>query len=197
MASPNNPRTARVALRVQRDVRDFINTFHFARSDDGVLTSADLVSIANLVANWWLNNYRVSQPSQIIGQDVTVTKQDPSDPLQYVAYLASAGTAGSAILPADATAAVSWRTGLAGRKFRGRFYVYSLGTGAANSNDTLVGGTIAAFTAVGQALLTQAATAGLKAVVFHKADDTYTPITSIIVDQLIDAMRNRLAGRGI
>lgn len=197
MPVANNPTTARVALRVQRDVRDFINTFHFKRLDNAVLTAADLIVIANMVAAWWLNNYRVQMPTSIVGQDVTVTKQDPSDPLQYTAYLASAGTNGSAILPADATAAISWRTGLAGRKHRGRFYAFSLYPNGVNGNDTMIGALIAAFTAVGQALLNQAATAGLKAVIFHSVDNTVTDVTSIIVDQLVDSMRTRLAGRGI
>lgn len=197
MATPNNPTTARVALRVQRDVRDFINTFHVTRADDGVITAADLVNIADAVALWWLNSYRTVLPSAIVGQDVTVTKQDPSDPLQYVAYLASAGTAGSGITPADVTAAVSWRSGLAGRKYRGRFYTFAIPPGVVNVNDTLTGGEIANLTAVGQYLLTTLTTAALKLIVFHRATNTKTNITSVIVDQLVDSMRTRLAGRGV
>lgn len=196
MPPPNNPAVAKVALHVQRDTRSFINTFHVSKAGGGVLSAADLPNIANVFADWWLNSYRLGIPLQVVGQDITVTKLDPSDPLQYVAYIAAAGGGGSSPLPADATAAISWRTGLAGRKYRGRFYDFSLPNATVNTNDTLISGTIAGLTAVGQYLLTHLLTAGFKAVVFHRSDNTATDIVSVIVDQLVDSMRNRLAGRG-
>jgi hypothetical protein len=119
MPPPNNPATARVALAVTRDTREFINTFHMMRGDGVELSSGDLVSMANVVADWWLNSYRTVVPNNVVGLSVTVTKQDPTDPLQYTAFLAAPGTGVATDYPAVLSAAVSWRTGLAGRKFRG------------------------------------------------------------------------------
>ena len=194
---PNNPSVARVALRVQRDTRDFINTFHVRRGDAAALSAADLVAIGGVFADWWLNSYRLAVPNNIVGQDITVTKLDPSDPLQNTTFIAAPGTGGATAYPADVTAAVSWRTGLAGRKYRGRFYDFSIVQGNANQNDTMVGTLISALTAVGQYLLNHYTSAALKGVVFHRPTDTYTDISTVIVDQLVDSMRNRLAGRGI
>jgi len=196
MAVPNNPRVARAALRTARDTRDFINTFHLARTDDGILNKADLDAIGLMLADWWLNAYRQQVPNGIVGQDITVTKLDPADPQQSTAFIAAAGTAGATAYPADVTAAVSWRTGLAGRKYRGRFYDFGILSGNANQNDTMVGGLIAGLTAMAQYLLTHAVTAGYKLVIFHRSDNTKTDVTAVVVDQLIDSMRNRLAGRG-
>jgi hypothetical protein len=198
MPPPNNPATGRVALTVDRDTRKYINTLHLARTDNATITAADLLNMANVVADWWQNSYRHAVKLQIVGEQVVATKQDPSDPLQTTVYINGPGDyASGGIQPGDVTAAVSWRTGLAGRKYRGRFYDFGVPSDASNTNDTMTGVYLALLTSVGQYLLNHLATAGLKAIVFHRSDNSYTSITSLIVDQLIDSMRNRLAGRGI
>lgn len=197
MAAPNNPSTARVALRAARDTRDFINTFHVARTDNAALSAADLANIGSMFADWWLNSYRSAFTNALVGQDITTTKQDPSDPLQNITYIAAPGTRAGTILPGDVTAAVSWRTGLAGRKYRGRFYDFGMAFGDANSNDTMTGGYIAILEAIGQYLLNHAVTAALKLIVFHRLTNTYTDINTVVTDQLVDSMRRRLAGRGM
>ena len=198
MAVPNNPAVARVILVVQRDSRKFINTFHMTRSDGASLSSADLTNMANVVAEWWLNSYRHTCPAVIVGDSVVASKLDPSDPLQETVYIAAAGdNIGASVDPGDVSGAISWRTGLAGRKYRGRMYHFAPDGGRINQNDTFTGTLLSAFTSVGNYLLSHAATASLRAVVFHRATDTYTNIATVIVDQLVDSMRRRLAGRGL
>src|SRR5690349_18142051 len=121
MAPPNNPRTARVALEATRDSRTFVNTFHVARLDEAILSASDIANIANAVASWWDNNYRHNIVSGLSGLQVVATKQDPADPIQVTVPLTSGSDGSGGIDPADVTGAVSWRTGLAGRKFRGRY----------------------------------------------------------------------------
>lgn len=198
MVAPNAPGTARVALIVQRDSRKFINVLHMARSDGADLTSADLTNMANTVADWWLNSYRATCTPAIVGDSIIASKQDPADPLQETVYIASAGTlVGGTLDPADVTGAISWRTGLAGRKYRGRMYHFQPNGGYINANDTFQGVLLSSFTSLGNYLLSHAATAGLQAIVFHRADNTYTKIVTVIMDQLVDSMRRRLQGRGI
>jgi len=195
---PNNPAVARVALTVLRDTRKFVNTFHMSRSDGAVLGAADLVNMGAVIADWWLNSYRTAVPSNIVGSDIVATKLDPSDPLQNTTYIAAPGNyAGGTVSPGDVSGAVSWRTGLAGRKYRGRFYDFAPPQQVINTNDTFSGGYISLLSTVGSYLLTHLATAALKGVIFHRSDNTATTITNVIVDQLVDSMRNRLAGRGI
>jgi hypothetical protein len=198
MPGPNNPATARVVLIVQRDTRKFLNVLNMARSDGADLTSADLISMANVVADWWLNSYRHTCSSAIVGDSVIASKQDPDDPLQETVYLASPGDlVGGTLDPADVSGAISWRTGFAGRKYRGRFYHFQPDGNRINANDTFQGSLISSFTSVGNYLLSHAATASLRAIVFHRSTNTYTPILTVIMDQLVDSMRRRLAGRGI
>jgi hypothetical protein len=168
------------------------------RSDNAVLGVADLANINAVFADWWLNSYRNAVKNVIVGESITATKLDPAAPIQDVLAIAAPGAYASGNpLPADVSAAISWRTGLAGRKFRGRMFDYGVPSDAANVNDTMTGSYITNLTTVGNYLLTHLATAGLKAVIFHRTGNTYTPIVGLVVDQLIDSMRNRLAGRGI
>jgi len=198
MVAPNNPAVARVALETLRDSRTFVNTFHIVRSDGAVLGVADLANINAVFADWWLNSYRLGVKSVIVGSRIVATKLDPAAPIQDTLSIAAPGSYASGTpLPADVSAAVSWRTGLAGRKFRGRFFDFGVPSDAANLNDTMTGSYITNLTAIGTYLLTHLATAGLKAVIFHRSANTYTAVAGLVVDQLIDSMRMRLAGRGI
>jgi len=195
---PNNPQVARVALQVIRDARHFINTFHVSRTDNASLGVSDLSAINAVFADWWLNSYRTAVKSAIVGESITATKLDPSNPLQDTISIAAAGSyAGGGVLPADVSSAVSWRTGLAGRKYRGRFFNYGVPSDAANTNDTMNGAYLTILTGVGNYLLSHLLSAGFKAVIFHRGDNTATQVAGLVVDQLIDSMRNRLAGRGI
>lgn len=198
MPPPNNPRTARIALIVDRDTRKFINTLHMARGDDGILALPDLTSMANVVADWWQNSYRHSCIPAVVGEQVTATKQDPSNPLQAVAFINGPGDVVSPVTePGNVTAAVSWRTGLAGRKYRGRFYHVGFDGDQRNSNDTIQGAYLALLGTLAQYLLNHAATAALKLIIYHKVGDTYTDINTVITDQNLDSQRRRLPARGI
>jgi len=198
MVAPNNPAVARVALEVLRDSRTFVNTFHIMRSDNAVLTVADLAAINAVFSDWWANSYRAALKNVIVGSKLVATKLDPAAPFQDTLSLASPGTyASGGATAADVSAAVSWRTGLAGRKFRGRFFDFGVPTDAFTTNDTMTGAYITILSSVGTYLLSHLGTAALKAVIFHRLTNTATPITGVVVDQLLDSMRMRLAGRGI
>lgn len=194
----NNPATARVVLTVTRDTRKFLNVLHMSRLDGAALSSADLLNMANVVADWWQNSYRQTCNPAVVGESVVATKNDPSDPLQQTVYINGPGTLGGSQLdPGNVTAAISWRTGLAGRKYRGRFFHFAPNGLGINGNDTFGGSTLSSFTAVGNYLLSHAVTAALKVIVFHRASNTFTPILETIVDQLVDSQHRRLAARGI
>jgi hypothetical protein len=157
-----------------------------------------LDTITDAFASWWLNFYRHAVKSVIVGEQIVATKLDPAAPIQDTLPIAAPGdySTGNATA-ADVSAAVSWRTGLAGRKFRGRFYDFGVPTDGFTTFDTMTGAYITQLTSIGSALITALAAAGLKLVIFHRISNTYTPVVGLVVDQLVDSMRTRLAGRGI
>jgi len=173
-----------------------LNVFHMATAGETVLTSTDLLNMANVVADFWQNSYRQScSPSQV-GEQVVATKLDPSDPLQATVYINGPGTQAVGPEPAGTTVAVSFRSGLAGRKYRGRFYTLSTPTNNVTALDGIVGSWQATLTSVAQYLLNHAVTAAVKMVIFHRASDTFTPIIGTVVEGLLDSQRRRLAERG-
>jgi len=197
MPPPDNPAVARAVLNVQRDTRSFANVFHVMRQDEAVLTLGDLLDIANAIEAWWTTNYRTSVVNLVSSVSAVVTKLDPDDPLQHTQAFTFPGTVGSPeVEPANVTAVLSWRTGLAGRKHRGRTYHVGVDGDQLNTTDTIQGGYMAQLLAVATAFLVQLGVESMKAVVFHRSDNTKTDITSAVVDQLVDSMRTRLAGRG-
>lgn len=197
MVAPNNPRTARVVLTVTRDTRKFINVLHMARQDNAILNSADLLAMANVVADWYQNSYRHTLRPSVVGFSVVATKQDPNDPQQQTVYINGPGDSPSVQNEAaNVSMAISWRTGLAGRKYRGRFYHFGPAVSDINTNDTLTGTFLSAATSVANYLLSHAATAAINAIIYHKVGDTFTPINQVIADQNVDSQRRRLAGRG-
>jgi len=193
----NNPTVARVALVVARDTRHFVNTFHVGRKDNAVLDDTDLEDIGIAFATWWNTNYRTLMKANIVGEKVTVTKLDPDDPIQFEGPITGAGSYGpSVVLPGDVTLAMAWKTGLAGRKFRGRFYHFGLPAEVVTSIDSITGTHQSACLAVCNALLSLLDLAGFELVIFHRADNTKTTVTNASIEGLVDAQRNRLASRG-
>src|SRR5215471_16421004 len=193
MPAANNPKTARVVLTVTRDTRKFLNVVHMARQDNAVLTLADVTTMANIVADWWQNSYRHTCRPIIVGFSVVATKQDPLDPEQATVYINGPGDSASVQAEAaNVSAAISLRTGLAGRKFRGRFYHFGPDRVDLNNSDQLSGAFLTAATGVANYLISHAATAAINAIIYHLSTNTYTPINTSIVDQNADSMRRRL-----
>jgi hypothetical protein len=197
MPPPNAPTTARVVLTVTKDVRQFINVTHMRRGDHAVLNAADVLAMANVIADWWQNSYRHSCSPGVVGLSVVATKQDPGDPQQATVYINGPGDQpGFADEAANVTGAISWRTGLAGRKYRGRFYHFGPNGGQRNANDSFTGSWLTLATGVANYLIAHAISAAMEVIIFHRGDNTATTVNQTIVDQLVDSQRRRLAGRG-
>lgn len=201
MAPPNNPNVAKVTLVGHRDTREWVNTFH---ADKGApIVEADLEPIAQAFYNWWHDTYRTRFANTIILDQIQVRVLDPSDPLalDYTTGLPEGGTyspglGGETPEPANVTLALSTRTGLAGRKFRGRFYVPAIAAADKTTDDRVTSPTVTAFSACIQALISAVLTSGLQLAIFHRADNTVTHVITGVVDAIIDSQRRRLPARG-
>jgi len=196
MAAPNNPRVARVAMLFQRDTRTLVNTFHVAKGT--ALNAADLVNIAGIFVSWWNTSYRNYSNAGIALKQIQVRKYDPADPLAYDLDVSppSAGAVGGNPDTAASTQTASWRTGFAGRKFRGRFYAVGLSESGTNNDDSTPSGTTSALSNAALSLISSIVSATFQLVVFHKADNTFTQVLTAIVENLVDSQRRRLANRG-
>jgi hypothetical protein len=196
MPAPNNPDVVKVALIFSRDTRHFVNTFHCYHT--GGWTTPDMLALALRFRDWWANFYSVRIPSEIRLVEEQVRLLDPDNPLavDHPEPSGIAGQLGQFAEAGNVTLALSKRTGLAGRRYRGRIFVPGLGETDVQATDVIDSAASIAFAAAMQALLDSLTTASTPLVIFHKGDNLFSTVTSFVVDALVDSQRRRLAGRG-
>lgn len=196
MPVPNNPLVCKVALVFRLDTRHFVNTLHFSSAIGWDLTS--MGNLAAMVKQWWLDSYQDDVSNQVSLEQIQVRLLDPTNPLavDYTTGLPDSGSNANVHEPANVTVTLSWRTGLAGRKYRGRIYIVGLCENNTNDDDTIGSSTVSWLANVGGDLLAKAAAAAIQLIVFHKADNTFTKVLSFVVENILDSQRRRLPGRG-
>ena len=196
MAVPDNPNVMKVAMLFRRDTRIFVNTFHVAQGT--VVNLANMTTVAQAFEQWFQDHYRNVVWNGVSLFQIQVRKYDPDDPLALDYDVTPPISGASATSPDTgvSTATLSWRTGLAGRKNRGRDYVVGLTEPAIANDDTLTSPTVTLLGSIGTALLAALSALARSLVIFHKADNTFTTVISVIIDHIVDSMRSRLPGRG-
>lgn len=116
-----------------------------------------------------------------------------------------AGTDNSQALPGNATFAIKLSTGLAGRSFRGRWYVVGIGTvylgATANQvNTTPANNYVTSLNALQTALASAGHTLGVvsyRHALAWRTTGLFTASTGyVLTDYNMDSMRRRLTGRG-
>lgn len=195
MAVPNQPFIVRASMIYTRDTRTYVNVIHLFKAAGWTLPNMQQAALD--MRDWWINLYRVGVPSQVNLVQVQMRLYDPANPLAYDLGVApSPGTRVGAAESGNVTMTISWRTGLAGRKFRGRIYVPALSEQDVSTNDVVSSVVTAVFSAAALALYTGQLTNGVVPAVFHRATATYTPVNSHVIDAIVDSQRRRLPGRG-
>lgn len=204
MAFQAVPNTALVCINGTLFGQEIQNTLYFEKAGGYIM--ADLLDLAAVVRSWYFTNVMPILSNDYVFREITA--QDISAEAGEIAFnTAGTGTAGgntAPSLPGSVAIAVSFRTGLAGRSYRGRNYLSGLVEAGVTGN-TLADVTRTAITTAYAELLdvlsdtdfvwgvVSRVTAGLPRPV-----GIITAITSvIIVDAFVDSQRRRLSGRGV
>lgn len=199
---PNNPLVAKVIMTFASDTRIFQNVFHV--SNVTAWTAINLAQLATDFISWWNGFYKTRMSSDIALTLVQTRRLDPSLPLgvDQPVIPPSPGGAANVSVPSNATSTISWRTGLAGRRFRGRTYVPGITVPDVNANDSITSALVNQLLSAGVALITSSLSAG-KLTVFHAPDtvptpfdNTFTDVTTAVIENLLDSQKRRLPGRG-
>ena len=196
MPIPNNPDVVKVAMVYARDTRQFINTLHFAQV--GGWTLPNLQLLATDIVAWWEDFYRLHLSSEVSLQQVQVRLLDPSNPLawDFAPSPSIPGSVNQPSSPSNVSLTMSWRTGLAGRKYRGRIYAPGILEGDAQPFDDASAILVATLANAASNLLAGAIEGNGRLVIFHLLSNTFTYVTSAVIESLLDSQRRRLAGRG-
>ena len=199
---PNNPRVAKAIMSYTSDTRLFQNILHFSAGSPW--TAVQLDTLATDIIAWWNTFYKVRMSSDVALSLVQTRKLDPSNPLGVDKPVIPPipGQQGSSSTPSNATVTMSFRTGLAGRRFRGRIYVPGIVATDVSTVDQINSALGNSLLLAGLQLISGAITYGFPTV-FHAPnvtpstfDNTFNDITTIVIETLLDSMRSRLPGRG-
>lgn len=196
MPPPNNPNVAKVALVFEHDTRTFVNTYHVSKGT--AWTLPELQQLAAAFVDWW--NLSGKQPISGVTKlrQVQCRRLDPNLPLSHDEDVTPpiSGAEAGAPLPGNVTVTQSWRTGLAGRKYRGRTYAPGLTEPLVTDDDRVVSAAIVELAAAALQLILDMQANSWALTIFHKLDNTFTNVTSAIVENIVDSMRRRLPARG-
>jgi hypothetical protein len=198
-------------IRYLLDNQQIENTLYF--ESGSTVTQASIVTLLNALHAWWAANLQPLLPlavslAEMQGTDLTSATGPQATLTPAVAEL---GAVNSPQLPNNVSLAVSFRTALRGRSFRGRNFYPALWEQGVDEN-TVQPTIVAAIHGAYTALITDAgvAAAGYDWVVVSRFSGVTsagvpiprsagisTPVTTVvIVDPTIDSMRRRLPGRG-
>jgi hypothetical protein len=138
------------------------------------------------------NAYLRSGTVITIGERVLNVSTTPAGVIP-VTPATQSGATGTASLPPEVAAVVSWRSGLAGARYRGRTYLGPLAVAALATGGEFVTGFVTALQGAASTLVTALAanTPTTPLVVFSRKFNTWVPVTSAFVDDEPDSQRRR------
>jgi len=200
---PNNPNVAKVIMTFTSDTRLFQNIFHVSAL--APWTELQLTQLATDFISWWNGLYKARMSSEVSLTLVQTRKLDPLDPLgiDFPVIPPVPGAAANTSVPSNTTLTMSWRTGLAGRRFRGRTYVPAVTANDVTVDDRATSPLVNNLLAAGVQMITAILSHGALTV-FHAPgdvpapafDNTFTDIATCVVENILDSQRHRLPGRG-
>jgi hypothetical protein len=200
------PNVARAELMYQMAGSTVENVINVQKASP--FSFSDLQALRGVIDTWDSTTWKNSRGPHCVLFRIRTKALDTASSPEEDYYLPSprAGTLPGAGLPGNVTLAIKLQTALAGRSFRGRWYLTGITTinyGAnVNEYDTASANAIVSWL---NALRTALATAGYTLGVvsyYHshawRTTGVFTPaIGYTIVDYHLDSMRRRLTGRGI
>lgn len=197
------PGIAEVALHFTQDLQLVENIFHVRTT--GVWEPATLLTLAEDVATWWLNDLKPQCADNLVFREVVATDLSTGTGAQVTHSISppQTGTGGSGALPNSATLAVKWTTGLRGRSFRGRTYHLGLLDAQVASN-TVIPATLASLITDYNGLINAINLVTERTMVVlsrftggvERPIAIGTPIIQASIDPTVDSQRRRLPGRG-
>lgn len=198
------PDTAECALHFMLHGQQIVNTLCFTKT--GGFSGSDLLDLATALDLWWEGKIAPE-----VSQDITlvsVTARDISEESGPVSefFLPGPypGQVASPALPGNVAWSVGFKTGLAGRSFRGRNYVGGIAESSVvgNTLNVLVAAAIlAGYAQINTVISAELAAIHVVASRFHANAPRVTGVATAVetygyADLYIDSMRRRLTGRG-
>jgi hypothetical protein len=205
------PDTVEAEIRMTLDGQKIENTLYFYAA-----AGPDIANVSQLASDlegWWTLNCAPLLPLDVALREIVITDLSSNTGLQYTSALADPvfGTLGQPALPNNVSLAVSFRSAIRGRSYRGRNYVAALTEGQV-VNSHVTEDVAAAWATAYNAIITDvlAFPSPYVWVVVSRfsgvdADGKPVPrsvgnaepiVSALVTDTTVDSMRRRLPGRG-
>lgn len=163
-----------------------------------------LTSIAQMVADWLTNSWApvATTAAEVVSLIVTDVNEEGGDQITFTPIGALTGDIVSPPMPTGTTITASWRTGQAGRSYRGRTYHVGLTEQQVVANAVDSGSRTALQSAYAQLIIdanvndTPLVVASRVSGGVPRVVGVATKVLTVVVDEYIDSQRRRLTGRG-
>jgi hypothetical protein len=197
--------TAHAVVHQRLDNQEVLNNLYFQHVG-GPPSSVDLGNLAQGLLDYWTTNMLPFQSAQLTLERVSARDLTAANGL-VIEAAAGPGTVGGSsndFLPNNVAFCISFRTGFAGRSFRGRNYFGGL-TEQEVTDNTVNALTVANLVeAYNNMVLVGAVATGWDWVIVSRQSGgvdrpagVVTPVvTAVATDDRVDSMRTRLPGRG-
>jgi len=199
------PNAVRVAMKYNVEGLTMYNIINVLQSSPA--SAGDLSAIAAVFQAWWETEWRATLSGSLVWlqADLTALDSSGSPVLTHVNSGSATGGLGGGVYPPNVSIAISLKTGLSGRSYRGRIYMPCVQPGFAVSGGRITTGAVAFIQPKVDALRTRLIASGrsLCVVSLYSGVDgsgnriprtvgVATPVTSISVGTRIDSQRRRL-----
>jgi len=198
------PDTALASLICNVANKSLVNTLWFELS--GGWDSSSLLDLATKLADWWWTNVANLCSNAVTLQEITARDMsEESGPIMsFFPSAANVGSRGSPVLPGNVTWAIQFKTGLAGRSFRGRNYVIGLAEDQATGDavaSTTAAAYIVAYAALNAEINEEIPAVHVVASRYNNGAPREVGVTTAVTtygfaDLWLDSQRRRLQGRG-
>jgi len=191
------PLTVKLVIHGRCDNQDVVNILHYKYVGTAP-TGAQLTAFMSA----WLTAH-ATQWYAVHGTNYSLNSLEATDLASSSGAFAVANVNGpgntgiitGVALPNNVAIAVSWRTGLTGRRNRGRTFIGGLMSNAI-SGDTTQSAFAVSLANLAAALISQTFTGGFDFGVTSYKDVATKIITGFVLETILDSMRTRLPTRG-
>lgn len=184
------PGAIRVDLRYVLTTGQHVeNVLHLA----GFEETTSLEAVAIDVFDTWGTNIMGNLCSNTVLTEVQLTDIGAAGGATASYGTSLAGGSSASPLPPQNCMVLSWKTGRAGRSYRGRTYLPGIGEDKVDGGGTIVGTFSNGLRLAAQQVLEDLATAGYPLIVLSRTLSLGTAVTSVAVDSRIDTQRRRLS----
>lgn len=190
--------TVKLVIAGTCDNQAVVNVLHYRYTGSppsaAALNTFITAWLTNHATQWYNchgNNYALNS--------LTATDLNTLSGFQATQNVAGPGNTGSITgfaIPNNVALALSWRTGITGRRHRGRSYIGGL-TSNAIAGDLASPAFASALSTLGTSLVATLESGIFDLAIASLVDHVSVAVTGFVIDTILDSMRRRLPGRGV